>query len=239
MRFLAPLVLALITSLFSVTAASADTSDATRMDTGTPFAGYWDRFGLAHPSNCQPLEVPPNCGHHRVECEPAQSIVYTTNPGCNFAWGPGDWSIDDYGNNRPVFYLVSAATATITAKVWAIYPTCSGEGGASIAGSTVFVDIYANGSWEGWAAYSHLASVQVSPGRTILDRTVLGYTYMWPYLNDCWEVNTVQGVHVHHEEWNRVAYACYWNYTSGSFLDWDLKFGRIGRTIYTGVKQAC
>jgi hypothetical protein len=205
---------------------ATNTLDCTFGITGTPFGGWWDRFGLSHPSS-----------HHRVECEPAFG-THATKPVCNADWGPGDWSIDYYGPDRPVVFGVPSSAGSWSARVWAIAPTCSGAGGGSIAGWTVFVDIYVNGGWQGWESFGHLNNVQVTPGQWIGSGTVLGYTKKWEW-HLCYRVNNPDGVHIHHEEWNFSSYACWWPYSSGSYLNYNQWFGTVGRIGYTGVQQQC
>lgn len=133
--------------------ARADTSDSTWISGKSGFAGYWDRYGLANPSN-----------HPRVTCEPSSQGYYTSIQACGY--GPGDWALDYYGPpGTYLTYSASASGATLTSRVWAIEPTCSG--GAAVAGWTVFIDVFASGSWEGWVSYSHLDNVNVSVAQSV------------------------------------------------------------------------
>jgi hypothetical protein len=134
--------------------------------------------------------------------------------------------------------MFPATAGSGSGRVWAIFPTCPGSGGASTAGSTVFVDIYINGSWEGWESFGHLDRLQVSPGQTLAQSQVLGYTKNWGS-SSCYAVNNNDGVHTHHEEWNRTNFACWWSYASGTYLDYNRWFGTIGRMNKTSVQQAC
>lgn len=208
-----------------VSRLDADQSDSTRIIGYNGFAGWWDRFGVAHPSF-----------HHRVECEPQYSGWYTSKQACYR--GPGDWSLDYYNNPGTwVRYNAFPQGGTLTARVWAIQPTC--VAGPSAGGWTVFVDVYISGSWEGWMSYGHLDQIQVSPGQWISPGQLLGRLKRWPYSTGCWEVTTDQGVHSHVEFYNAFLYACYINYASGTYLAYPSGLGLIGRTIYTAPRSPC
>ena len=130
-----------------------------------------------------------------------------------------------YGNGTPQLAIV-----------WAVQPTCSA--GASVGGWTVFVDLFTNGTWEGWVSYGHLDQVQVTPGHSISNGTVLGKLKNWGY-SSCYQVNNDAGVHTHIEEWNKYRYACYFPWNSGDYLWYPTTLGWIGRTVYTSPKQPC
>jgi hypothetical protein len=203
----------------------ADTSDSTKIIGNNGFAGYWDRFGVSHPSI-----------HHIVTCEPQNSGYYTSRQPCFY--GPGDWSLDYYNaSETPVMYNASASSGTLMAQVWAIQPTCSG--GGSVAGWTVFVDVYVSGSWEGWISYSHLDQVGVSAGQWISSGQLLGKLKRWSYRAGCWGVRTENGVHMHIEMYNKYKYACYLAFQSGVYLSYPKALGVIGQTIYTKKRSQC
>lgn len=206
-------------------AARADASDATRVTVKSGSAGYWDRFGLAHPSE-----------HHIVTCEPKASGNFTTNQGCGTnTYGKGDWSLDFYlPAGSSVRYDAVGSGGTLTAKVWAIQPTCS----QSSAGKTVFIDLYIGSAWEGWVSYSHLDQVAVSVGQTISPSQIIGKTKKWSY-STCWQVSSDAGVHTHIEMWDKYRYSCYTNYQSRTYLGSSMNLGVVGRTIYTGIRSRC
>ena len=60
-----------------------------------------------------------------------------------------------------------------------------------------------------------------------------------PQTADCWQVNNDAGVHTHTEEYNKYRYACYTNYSSGTYLSYGSILGTVGRTIYTNIRQPC
>lgn len=206
--------------------ASGDHSDFTYTLQSDPSAGYWDRFGRAHPSF-----------HGRSQCEPASSGSYSYVPPCSY--GPGDFAFDFYSGEGVAqrFQDYPFGSSNWTARVWSIQPTCSA--GPSAGGYTVFVDVYVGSVWEGWVAYGHLNSVSVSPGQTVGGGTILGYQHMWPYSGGCWEVTSQSGIHTHIEMYNAYRYACYYNYSSGTWLPYPYITGNIGRTIYTHIRSAC
>lgn len=226
-----PVLLALLAITAAAVTLSADTSvaweqnDSTRVIAYNGFSGWWDRYGLAHPSF-----------HHRVECEPQYSGFYTTKQPCYY--GPGDWSVDFYNSSGTlVRHNGLAQGGSLTARVWAIQPTCSA--GPSAGGYTVFIDLYVNGQWQGWASHGHLNSVQVSAGQWISPGQALGYLNLWPYSAGCWEVTSNSGVHTHYEEYNAYRYACYQNYSSGTWLSYPGSLGIVGRTVYTAPRSPC
>lgn len=130
----------------------------------------------------------------------------------------------------------SAGGSPISAKVWAVQPTCGG--GGSVGGWSIFIDIYVNGSWEGWVSYGHLDQVSVSPGQVLANNTVLGKLKWWPY-SSCYQVSTASGVHTHMEMYDSTHFACYINYNSGQYLTYPSGLGFIGKTVYTSVQSPC
>jgi hypothetical protein len=217
--------------------AFGDGKDTTSTFVSDPFSGYWNRFGATihdgHPSL-----------HHRVECEPQFSGQYDTEQACfygNLDVGGGDWSVDLYqGDGTGVRFKQYSNGVWFTAKVWAIQPTCGA--GASAGGWTVFVDLLIPGYWEGWVSYGHLESVFVSPGQNISADQYIGMTKLWPQTS-CYDVAGNDGVHTHIEMYNSSKYACYYNWApvdvNGPLLSYGQILGNVGRTIYTGVQQAC
>lgn len=218
--------------------AFGDGKDTTSTFVSDPFSGYWNRFGATpeyrtgHPSL-----------HHRVECEPQFSDRYATKQPCfygNLDVGGGDWSVDFYqGDGTRVQFKQYYNGVVFTAKVWAIQPTC----GAGVSGgSTVFIDLNIPGYWEGWVSYGHLDSVSVSPGQDISADQYIGMTKWWPRTS-CYDVLGNDGVHTHMEMYNSSKYACYYNWApvdvNGPSLFYGQILGNVGRTMYTGVQQAC
>ena len=153
--------------------ARADHLDSTYIKIDVPFTGYWDKFGWSHPGYC-PTCVDTNGNpskdpHHIVECEPATSNLFTTQQYCPTNSGGaqytrGDWALDFYGSEGDhVRFNATTYGTTLDARVFAIEPSCGPRGGGSgsIAGWTVFVNLYVNGSLEGYVSYSHLNGVNV------------------------------------------------------------------------------
>ena len=70
-------------------------------------------------------------------------------------------------------------------------------------GSTVFVDVYTNGFWEGWYAYGHVDSVNVSYGQWITPGAALGKTKWCTDAGGCYQVSSASGVHAHLEMYNQ------------------------------------
>lgn len=213
--------------------AAADYNNGTFDRPGTPFGGIWNSYNWAPPSN-----------HHRAECEASYMGTLSTKPTtCTSGLGYGDWATDFYGTSRPIIYVNNYSPNTVTARVWNVIPTCKGPGGASIAGSTVFVDIYTNGDYQSWQSFGHLRTLQVVPGQWLTPSQVLGYTVShatdWNYLEGCWEVRYDNGVHTHMEEWNNYNFACYWPWGAGTYLDYNNAVGEIGRTNKTDPGQPC
>lgn len=231
-RVASALAIAVVALLAAVTVSRADTSNSTYFVGKTGFNGYWDRFSATHPSY-----------HHRTECEPATSGLFTTPGSCPSTIpgvsGPGDWAVDYYNvPGTPVKFNATAFGVTSSAAwVWAIEPTCGPN--AALGGWTVYVDLYVNGTWEGWISYGHLDNVQVSPLTAIGNGQTLGYLKNWGFSTGCYEVSNDSGVHTHTEEWNKVGHACYVNQASGSFLLYGANLGRVGRTSYSAPQQAC
>lgn len=216
---------ALTTLLFSPP-SYADTSDATRVTLKVPFAGLYAKESTGHPSQ-----------HHIVESEPQRSGNYTTKqPGY---YGPGDWSLDYHGvEGTSVRFDAYASGGTLTAKVWAVQPTCTNMP----AGKTVFVDLYVNGLFDGWVSYGHLDQVAVTAGQSINPSQLLGKTRKWDNVSgqNCWVVNTALGTHVHMEMWGgKTNFACYKNYQYNTNLGAGMELGVTGRTIYTTRRARC
>ncbi len=212
----------------------ADVFDSTRVTVKSGTSGYWDRYGYSHPA------WGGGTGHHRVTCEPTISGTFTSLAAavCSTG-GKGQWATDFYNAaGQFVRYDAVAQGGPLSAKVWAIVPTCAG--GASVAGWTVFVDVYVGSSWEGWVSYSHLENVglYVYPGLTIQPGRALGTLKRWAY-STCWQVSSDAGVHTHIEMWNKNMYACYKGYQSGVYLGGSMDLGIIGRTIYSFMPAMC
>lgn len=191
----------------------------------SPFTGWWDRFGLSHPSV-----------HWRVECEPAQSGWYEYDPGCGTL--NGDWSLDYYAApGTRVDFKGDGIGGPFAAQVWAVMPTCGST--SSLGGYTVFVDVYVHGQKEGWISYGHLNDVQVTAGQWIFWGQPLGYLKDWGHSYGCYEVSSPSGVHSHIEMYNSSSFACYVNWGSGSYISSNSDLGHVGRSQYSGVQQAC
>jgi hypothetical protein len=130
----------------------------------------------------------------------------------------------------------------VTAQVWGITQTCSLYSRAD-GGSTVFIDIYTNGIWEGWIAYGHLNNVAVQPGNWIAPNTVLGTTHWWTSAGNCYKVDYPNSVHTHVEMFNKyfagAGYACYIRYNFAQNLNSSYSLGNVGRTIYHSLRSQC
>ena len=228
MRRYFPLGLLLVVVALLPAIASADSSDYTSSFVSGPFSGYWGRTNVANPSF-----------HPRSQCESTTSGLLPTKPNCTAnsgIYGPGDWSLDSYaGSGTAVQFHHYDNGAYYSAVVWNIAPTCT----TGSAGQTVFIDLWVNGTWEGWVAFGHLDNVQVSPGQVLSQDQVLGYLKFWDWYAGCWEVNGEAGVHTHIEMWNRNAYACYTNYNWGQYLSYGQIIGWVGRMIYTTIRAPC
>ena len=166
--------LPLLTVLFAAAAlflvgesvfAYGDHSDYTYSIQSDPSAGYWDRFGIANPTN-----------HNPSQCEAAFQGWYDYVPTC--AFGDGDFAFDFYSGEGVAqrFLHLPFGSSNWTAKVWSVQSTCGV--GPSKGGYTVFIDLKVNGYWEGWVSYGHLNSVSVSPGQTLNGGEILGYQHM-------------------------------------------------------------
>lgn len=219
-------IIFLLSALVGALGVEADSSDSTSITGNNGFGGGgWDRFGLSHPRS-----------HKRGACEPAKSGRYTARQPCHY--GPGDWALDYYGPaGTSVRYSAAPTNTKLTAKVWAVQPTCAA--GASAGGWTVFVDVFAGSSWEGWIAYAHLDGVTLQPGASVSPGAILGKLKKWPFKEGCWEVKSDQGVHTHIEMWDKYKFACYKGYASGTTLTYPKPLGIMGRTIYTSVQSQC
>jgi hypothetical protein len=210
-------------------ALKADTSDATWVKGNAPFAGKW---GLANNSDTTPAGA-----HHRIFCRPSKSDTYSKYQSCSTAnVGPGDWAVDFYGAAKTdvIYNATVSSKGTLTAQVWAIMPSCTKSDG----GSTVIVDVYVNGSREGFISYTHLDAVSVSPGKWINPGQKLGKLKKWAQ-SDCYNVRTDAGVHTHIEMFNVNKYACYYSYKLGDTVSTSLPLGQIGRMIYTARNTKC
>jgi len=230
MKLVRLLLIALFATVLSVPTSSQATH-LTEVEPTAPFSGWWDRFGLAHPSV-----------HHRVECSTQAPGYYSYRPLCDSRYGPGDWSVDYY--NLPWttvrFRARMRYLRPFHARVWAIYPTCSNaEGGWTVVVHLWVQDDDGYYSWEGWVSYGHLDNVQVLPFQVIYPGQVLGQLRKWSY-SACYQVTTDAGVHTHHEEWNTHRYACYVPYSSGAYLyEAYHALGIVGSTSYSGPRQPC
>ncbi len=132
------------------------------------------------------------------------------------------------GTQVKAYNLPIPLNSTFQMKVWAIQPTCGA--GPSAGGYSVFLDLYVNGSWQGWISYGRLDQVQVSAGQVIGQNTVLGYLRNWGYTTGCYEVNNDAGVHTHYGQYNKDKYACYYEYQMGQQLSYSaFGLGEVGR----------
>ncbi|MCH8050498.1 MAG: ricin-type beta-trefoil lectin domain protein [Chloroflexi bacterium] len=214
-----------------------------------PATGHWAQNIPPNPDNPNPAV------HHLVSCEPFVSGVHNqsfSSGYCNgggYPDGPGgDWATDYYAyeGTSIKFGAVGIGTpgANVTAQVWAITQTCSAYS-RDEGGSTVFVDVYTNGRWEGWYAFGHLNNVAVQPGQWIGSNTSLGASEWWTGVGGCYQVGSASGVHVHIEMWNTDysgtidGYACYRPYNFYQSLNTAFPLGDIGRTIYQGLRSQC
>jgi len=185
--FLAVAIVAVsVVSLVGTHVAEGSHPDSRYFHGLMPFTGRWANASepSTHPSQ-----------HHRVECEPATSGSYNYVPAC--AYGPGDWSTDLYaapGTNVKFYPIEIPLGSAWYGKVWSVQSTCSG--GPSVAGKSVFIDLYNNGVYEGWISYGHLDQVSVSPGQIVGYHTVVGKLKRWSY-STCYQVTTDSGVHTH------------------------------------------
>lgn len=235
---------ALILSLCTFGSAVGESFNSTFVSVGTPFEGHWDKFGYSHPGQ-----------HHRVECNPVtmgrfnnkQTLCYGSK---GTVISGGDWSVDYYVHDTssvtPVDFIAEAGGGALSSQVWAVYPTCSGGD----AGKTVFVDLYVDGRWQGWASYGHLNignpdNPYVEPGEWIVPGTVLGELKKWDEVPGCWSVSSDEGVHTHIEMWSKEYSSCYESHQSGTpsvpnpFLPIGALLGIVGRTVYTGFSVPC
>jgi hypothetical protein len=213
----------------------ADSSNTTFVTVKTGFAGKWSIN--EHPTI-----------HHRVECEPIEKDKYLAKPRPCFGnisgdFVPngrgGDWSVDYYvkdasSTQTEVIYNAATTGGTLQSYVWATYPTCSD----GLRGTTVFIDVYVSGSWEGWVSFGHLDDVHVTPGVFISPGTRLGQTKQWPY-SKCFKVKFPTGVHTHVEMWNKRNFSCFKGYTSGDPLPSGAPLGIIGQTAYADQRKQC
>ncbi|MCH7484304.1 MAG: RICIN domain-containing protein, partial [Chloroflexi bacterium] len=166
-----------------------------------PATGNWAQNIPPCPENPDPA-----C-HHLVTCEPvAFGDYYQYISSGNCIAGGGDWSTDYYATEGSLIKFqgigIGTAGANVTAQVWAITQTCS-QVSRSKGGSTVFVNVYTNGFWEGWYAYAHLDNVVVQPEQWISSGTALGETKWWTDAGGCYQVGSSSGVHTHIEMFNR------------------------------------
>ncbi len=232
-RIWALIVLGLLVALVLPTLASAwDNDDNTYSYQRTPFSGWWDRFYIAHPAY-------PDY-HARSQCEAYGGGWLATKPDCNdtsSVWGPGDWATDYYNvPGTAVKFKSLDLGKSYKAKVYQVSPTCS----SGSAGYTVFIDLWVSGGgWEGWVAYGHLSSVQVSIGQVLSQDQLLGYTSQYTYQSGCWEVSNSAGVHTHVEMYNYAQYSCYTALNSGTYYPIGFWLGVVGRTIYGSPQLAC
>jgi hypothetical protein len=230
---------------------------AQRWQTGLAFTRETAPFGGKWGSGDGVTDTRP-WGHHIVECEPfTQGILQyavehpnglcTDNPDqANSQNKGGSWSVDFYApsNTQVRFYGygVGAAGSGLTARVWAIAPTCGGDSYGQNGGNTVFVDIYqVAGPWLGWASYGHLKDVAVSPGQYISSGQLLGKTELWTSAGSCYQVCCQNGVHTHIEMWTDYGrFACFKDWgAKGTYISSQSWLGDIGRMSYGAYRTPC
>ncbi len=175
-----------------------------------PLSGTWDRFGIAGPAD-----------HH-------------------IPFGRGeDWSVDVYQNPgytvRTRAWPVSQQGA-VQYRIAAVTSACRDS--KVNGGSAVKVEFYYGDQNVGWAWYAHLDRVQVRAGQWVGHAAILGYTAKFPR-SDCYDVEDVNGVHVHFELGSNRHYACYINRPAGARMNYWGVIGRIGGDYGHRFKTAC
>ncbi|MGH2607821.1 MAG: hypothetical protein ACRDHF_01920 [Tepidiformaceae bacterium] len=177
------------------------------VEINAPFSGYFDRFGLAHPSV-----------HDTGAWNGDWETDFYREPSVEGRWYPGASSSGSWIVSR---IAVGGARNTCEKSSW------------TIAGYSYKIDLTDNSGYLGWFGLGHVdpefvggGTYFISPGAQVADGMYIGTQKKWDELAGCWAVSTDAGVHWHVDAWNAHNYACYFPHASGTWLSSD--FGVLG-----------
>jgi hypothetical protein len=207
------LVVAAIVIVMVAQAAPASASHFTHwILIRAPFSGYWDRFGIAHPS------------YHQTH------------------FG-GDWGVDFYQlpGTGGTFFIANSNGLSSYGVVGSRGGTCR-QG--LWAGYAYRFDLYDSTGYRGWYLTAHVSetngmgqSYLLQPGSYMYNGNFIGWTAQYPN-SDCYQVDTASGVHWHIEAYQPSHYACYFPYSSGTYLSAGQDMGAVGSNA-TYAKAPC
>ena len=174
-----------------------------------PLSGTWDRFNVAGPAI-----------HH-------------------IPFGKEDWSVDVY--QKPDYTVRVRAwpvsqQGAVQYRIADVKSACKNPN--VDGGSAVKVEFHYAGHYVGWAWYAHLANVQVHKDEWVKHAAVLGYTKKFPE-SSCYDVQDVNGVHVHFELGSNRHFACYIPRPAGAWMNYWGVIGRIGGDFAHQTRSAC
>lgn len=168
-----------------------------------PFTGYWDRFGVAHPSS------------HPTPWGGDWSVDYYSAPGT-----PGS------------FYASSSAGYSVYGIVSAVSGSCSNRLVWAGYMYRVDVHDTGLG-YRGWVLYAHVQDTygatwyRLQPGQQVTNGSGIGWTERWSY-SSCYQATNDAGVHWHLEAYQPTHYACWYPYQSGTGLAQGAVLGAVG-----------
>ena len=179
----------------------------------SPFAGYWDKFGIAPPAT-----------HHTPWNGDWATDVYAA-PGTN-----GGFRVANSDGGTAYGTIASPGTMS----------SCAGSTWAGYAYRITVSD--ASGP-RGWYLAAHINGVApgggqylLSAGQTLYSGAGLGQTAAWAY-SSCWQVQNLNGVHWHVEFEQPSHWSCWVPWSAGASLQVTSMLGAIGSNATT--KSSC
>jgi len=177
-----------------------------------PFSGYWDRFGIAHPSS-----------HH---------TPFGGDWGVDFYAPPGTGG---------TFFIANSNGLPAYGVVADRRPSCGGKDWAGWAYRFGLYDSSGYRGWYLVAHVSETNSIgspyYLQPGTTIYNGNFIGWTAQYNYSN-CYQVTNASGVHWHIEAFQPRHYSCYFPYPSGTYLVSGQDMGAVGSNA-TAPRRPC